>query len=92
MPSCIGGAKVGSGNGRVGQSYAIPTKDWDLHTLPRDHIAGYVATFLVYASAHYELRFFLVTKIGCGLAGYKDREIAPMFRDAPPNCVLPKGW
>ena len=35
---------------------------------------------------------FRVTRVGCGLAGYRDEEIAPMFRDATENCVLPEGW
>jgi hypothetical protein len=35
---------------------------------------------------------FLVTKIGCGLAGLKEADIAPMFRDAPANVGLPHGW
>jgi hypothetical protein len=35
---------------------------------------------------------FQVTRIGCGLAGYTDAQIAPMFADAPVNCVLPDGW
>ena len=32
------------------------------------------------------------TRVGCGRAGYKDEQIAPMFKDAPANCVLPKEW
>jgi hypothetical protein len=35
---------------------------------------------------------FQVTRIGCGLAGYEDNDIAPMFVDAPQNCILPVGW
>jgi len=33
-----------------------------------------------------------VTRVGCGLAGYRDEQIAPLFRDAPANCDLPDGW
>ena len=47
--------------------------------------------FLRYAKAHPDLRFE-VTRIGCGLAGYTDVQIAPMFTDAPANCDLPQGW
>jgi hypothetical protein len=35
---------------------------------------------------------FEVTRIGCGLAGYKEKDIAPMFKDSPNNCELPEGW
>jgi hypothetical protein len=70
---------------------AIPTKDERLVTLPLERIAPYVRTFLDYAQAHPELEF-MVTRIGCGLAGYSDDQIAPMFADAPNNCQLPMGW
>jgi hypothetical protein len=85
------GAKYGLGEGPSGQSYALPTKDADLRTLPLDAIERHVCRFIVYACAHPELQF-LVTRIGCGLAGYTDAEIAPLFRLAPANCVLPRDW
>lgn len=85
------GAKYGVGVGRTGNAYAIPTKDAQLHPLPLDWIENYVAEFLDYARAHPELEFF-VTRVGCGLAGYKETDIKPMFRDAPVNCELPEGW
>jgi hypothetical protein len=85
------GARNGKGIGRWGQSYAIPTKDEELFVLPIRDIRKYVEEFLAYARAEKELTF-LVTAVGCGLAGYKDEAIAPMFKDAPPNCVLPSAW
>lgn len=85
------GAVYGQGIGRQGQSYAIPTKDADLRTLPLRMIALYVADFLAYAREHPDLEF-QVTAIGTGLAGYRDCDIAPMFRDAPNNCEMPEGW
>ena len=72
-------------------SYAIPTKDHALRTLPLYDIREHVNTFIDYAKASPGLTF-LVTRIGCGLAGYQDEEISPMFKDAPENCVLPAGW
>jgi hypothetical protein len=87
----IHGARLGQGVGPQGNSYAIPTKDAKLISLPLGTIAGYVADFLSYAKSHPET-YFSVTKIGCGLAGYKETDIAPMFRNAPPNCILPEGW
>jgi hypothetical protein len=85
------GAIYGQGIGRQGNSYAIPTKDAYLNPLPLDKIEQYVEEFLVYAENHLDEEF-QVTRIGCGLAGYTDDEIAPMFDAAPPNCHLPEGW
>lgn len=85
------GAQKGIGVGRTGNAYAIPTKDRRLQTLPLEDIALYVSEFIRYAAGHPELKFHVV-KIGCGLAGYKEQQIAPMFRGAPDNVVLPEGW
>lgn len=85
------GAIYGQGVGLQGNSYAIPTKDENIRTLPLMDIAQHVERFLRYASGHKELQF-QVTRIGCGLAGYKDHQIAPMFKNAPDNCVLPDEW
>src|SRR6187399_3598380 len=84
-------AEYGVGVGRTGRAYAIPTKNHKLETLPLDAIADYVKFFLLYAAANPELTFN-VTRIGCGLAGYKDEDIAPMFKDSPRNCVLSLKW
>ncbi len=78
------GAIYGHGEGPQGWAYAIPTKDWDLKTLPLGDIQTYVERFLSYAREHPELQF-KVTRIGCGLAGYSDQQIAPFFRGAPAN-------
>ena len=85
------GAIYGQGNGRQGNSYAIPTKDVYLRSLPLETIKFYVDVFISYANNHPELTFY-ITRIGCGLAGYTDTEIAPMFLSAPQNCILPEGW
>lgn len=85
------GAIYGQGNGRQGNSYAIPTKDVYLRTLPLETINFYVDIFITYAKEHPELSFF-ITRIGCGLAGYTDTDIAPMFKNAPSNCELPLLW
>lgn len=82
------GAEYGVGYGRSGNSYAIPTKDSHLKTLPLSTIESYVALFIEYAKSHPELEFDIVA-IGCGLAGYRPDQIAPMFKDVPPNCRLP---
>lgn len=80
-------AKYGVGEGRTGECYAIPTKDQHLRVLPLWAIEKAVLSFLAYAARHPELRF-QVTGIGTGHAGYTPGDIGPMFRHAPPNCVL----
>lgn len=85
------GAKQGQGVGLEGQSYAIPTKNGRLQTLPLSKIEQYVNDFIKFANQHHELKFF-VTAIGTGLAGYKHEQIAPMFANAPANCRLPPEW
>jgi hypothetical protein len=81
------GAKYGNGIGLSKQSYAIPTKNRLLQTLPLDTIRQYVDIFVNFTETHPELTFF-VTMVGCGLAGYKDHDIAPMFSGAK-NCNFP---
>ena len=72
------GAKYGA-NGLVGQTYGIPTKDRQIYTLPLDKIQLHVNVFLSFAFSHQEYEF-LVTKIGCGLALYQPKDIAPLFK------------
>lgn len=83
------GARWGVSSGRTGNSFAIPTKEspWGA-TLSLNEIEAHVQNFLRYARQHPELHFKVVA-IGCGLAGFKPEQIAPMFKDAPPNCELP---
>ena len=70
------GAVMGCGVGLRGQSYAIPTMQGGVDT-----IKPYVDEFIAFASTHPEL-FFYVTRIGCGIAGFRDKEIAPLFKEA----------
>jgi len=85
------GALYGQGVGLQGSSYAIPTKDERLRTLPLDTIQDYVEEFKRFAWSRPDLTFN-VTRIGCGLAGYTDSDIGPMFKGSPDNVVLPEGW
>lgn len=71
------GAIHGQGIGLQGQSYAIPTMQGNIDT-----IKPYVDEFIKFAISHKEMKF-LVTKIGCGIAGFKVSEIAPLFY----NCI-----
>jgi hypothetical protein len=75
----------------MGRSYGITTKDRKLRVLPLSEIHVQVYRFLRFASANPQLTF-VVTRIGCGLAGYSTKDIAPMFATPIKNVVLPKGW
>ena len=80
------GAVWGQGVGLQGQSYAIPTMQGGVET-----IKPYVDEFIGFAQAHPEYKF-LVTRIGCGIAGFRDEQIAPLFAAAidKDNIILPK--
>ncbi len=82
------GAIMGQGVGLQGQSYGIPTMQGGVET-----IRPYVDEFIAFAKDHPELTF-LVTRIGCGIAGFDDEDIAPLFQQAHDveNIVLPPGW
>ena len=82
------GAIFGQGVGLQGQSYAIPTMHGGV-----DVIKPYVDEFIEFAKQHPELTF-LVTRIGCGIAGFKDSEIATLFRGAIgiENIALPQSF
>ena len=82
------GAIMGQGVGLQGQSYAIPTMQGGVET-----IKPYVDEFIEFAKTRPELTF-LVTRIGCGIAGFMDEEISPLFEKAHDveNIVLPDGW
>lgn len=82
------GAIWGNGVGLQGQSYAIPTMHGGV-----DVIAPYVEEFIAFARQHREL-VFLVTRIGCGIAGFTDEEMAPLFKDTfnDDNIILPKSF
>ena len=82
------GAVWGQGVGLQGQSYAIPTMQGGVET-----IKPYVDEFIEFAKSRPDL-FFYVTRIGCGIAGFRDEEIAPLFEDALTlgNVALPKSF
>ena len=80
------GAVWGQGVGLQGQSYAIPTMQGGVET-----IRPYVDDFIEFAKNHQAYKF-LVTRIGCGIAGFRDEEIAPLFAEAidVENIILPR--
>lgn len=79
------GAVWGQGDGLQGQSYGIDT----MSGLEVMHEA--VERFVSFAAEHPELRF-LVTEIGCGIAGYTPGQVAPLFANSPDNVVLPESF
>ena len=92
------GARWGTGYGHMtgstamGQSFGIPTKDREIkRTLSLETIKIYVDGFLAYAKGRPDLQF-QITCIGCGLAGLKHEDIAPMFEGAPENCWFDDLW
>lgn len=82
------GAIMGQGVGLQGQSYAIPTMQGGVET-----IRPYVDAFVEFAKQHSDMTF-LVTRIGCGIAGFADKEIAPLFIKAMDvaNIHLPESF
>lgn len=82
------GAEWGIGIGRTGQCYTIPTMHGGI-----DAIKPYVDDFITYAKEHSEFHF-LVTRIGCGIAGFTDEEMAPLFKPllGLSHVSLPKVW
>ena len=82
------GAVWGQGVGLQGQSYAIPTMQGGVET-----IKPYVDEFIRFAMTRPDLKFY-VTQIGCGIAGFRVGEIAPLFMDAidVENVILPKAF
>ena len=75
-------AKWGQAKGLQGRTYGIPTKDASIRrTLTIEEIKPFVDEFIEFAKANVNL-IFLVTEIGCGLAGLKPKEVAPLFKDA----------
>jgi len=81
------GAVWGQPIGMQGESYAIPTMGHNMATLSVEAIRDHVAEFIAFAAAHSELSF-LVTAIGCGIAGYAPEYIAPLFAGAGDNVFL----
>lgn len=85
------GALSGVGRGWSGQSYAIPTMNEHLQQMPLSQIEHYVEDFKIYSKNHPKMTYFL-TSVGCGIAGYKVEEIAPMFKGISHNVIFPQSF
>jgi hypothetical protein len=85
------GAQLGVGEGRTGQTYALPTLDENLKQLSYKELALAAERFISYAWRNPNTVFHL-TKVGCGLAGYDEERIKVLFAWTPRNVVKPEGW
>lgn len=90
------GAILGQGFGLQGNAWGIPTCSLPTgepnHEIPLEKVAGYVSSSIEEwknAPANWD---FIVTQIGCGLAGWKIEEMAPLFKDAPESCQFDTDW
>jgi hypothetical protein len=85
------GAIMGIGFGFSGTSFAIPTKDFHIETLPFDTVKKYIRAFIFQADFHPEWNY-KVTRIGCGLAGFNDEEISPLFKNCGNHFSFDSFW
>lgn len=85
------GAQWGVGEGRTGNAYALPTKGVNISFMPLSEVDTHIARFLEHASQNPDNRF-KVTCVGCGLAGFNNDEIAPLFIGASRNCYFDLKW
>lgn len=84
-------AVTGVGRGWAGQTFAIPTLNEHLQQMPLSQIEHYVDDFKIYAKNHPKIKYFL-TALGCGIAGYKVSEIAPLFKGIHSNVIFPESF
>lgn len=85
------GAEWGVGEGLTGDSYALPTKGWEINFIPLSEVQDSINVFIQTAKKNPE-KEFQVTRVGCGLGGFSDAGIAPLFLDAPDNCLFDEHW
>lgn len=81
------GAVLGVGRGRTGDSYAIPTRSFDLKPLPLNELEIYIQDFIYYARLNTNLTFEIVK-----FTSHKEDYLKQLFLDVPDNCILPTGW
>ena len=85
------GAMPNVGRGWSGQCFAIPTMNEHLQQMPLSQIQHYVDDFKIYTKNHPKMTYF-ITSLGCGTAGYKIEEIAPMFKGISHNVIFPASF
>jgi len=85
------GAQPDISIGLAGQCYAIPTKDQMLRPLRLEQVQHFVGRFVAYANSNPQLHFNVI-RVGCGYAGFRDDQIAPLFARASDNCWFDIQW
>lgn len=85
------GAQQRVAEGPTGDAYALPTVGHNYQTMTLAKVHEHIRKFLYFSRRHPD-KEFQVTRIGCGIAGFTDGEIAPLFRGAPPNCLFDSVW
>lgn len=85
------GAVDGIGEGLIGQSYAFPTLNNQLHKRELPDME-YSTLMLNYTAAALPAVRFYLTKVGCGIAGFTEYEMSALFANSPPNIIKPSGW
>lgn len=85
------GAEMGIGDGLTGRTYAFPTLGEDFQRLTLAELRSAVARFYTTAEEMPD-RTFLLTKVGCGIAGYDEETMLALFAESPVNVVKPAGW
>jgi hypothetical protein len=85
------GAEWGVGEGLTGHCYAFPTLNEKMERHGDGELHCIKHAFYRCVNAHPELTF-LLTKVGCGIAGYDENIMRKLFSDAPKNVIKPAGW
>jgi hypothetical protein len=85
------GAQEGVGEGLTGQSYAFPTLTASFEKVSQASLEASRDRFFAAARQNPD-KTFVLTKVGCGIAGFTEDEIRPLFKNAPANVILPEDW
>ena len=85
------GAKWGIGEGLEGQSYAFPTLDANFQKVSNTRLHASRLKLYECAERHPD-KEFLLTKVGCGIAGFPEEKMRKLFANAPKNITKPRGW
>jgi hypothetical protein len=85
------GAQEGVGEGLTGRCYAFPTLSANFEKVSRSSLEASRDRFFATARQNPD-KTFLLTKVGCGIAGFTEDEIRPLFKNAPANVILPEDW
>jgi hypothetical protein len=85
------GVTPGTWNGPNANGYAIPWRNSEGQPLPLRALGEYLTEFLKYAKSNPTVQF-RIARFGCDKDGHKDSVLAPLWRNAPPNCALPAVW